>query len=74
LLSAAGRDTLLESSPKAGPVPDLVRRLSFDLKRCPACAGKGKDGRDQTCKRCHGTGDLQPEPAPPPPATLTEDK
>ena len=40
---------------------DLVRRLSFDLKRCPACAGKGKDGRDQVCKHCNGTGENQPQ-------------
>jgi DnaJ-class molecular chaperone len=39
------------------------RRLSFDLKRCPVCAGKGRDGRDKPCKACDGKGEIQPEKA-----------
>ncbi|HSE47604.1 MAG TPA: hypothetical protein VLA96_00180 [Terriglobales bacterium] len=51
---------------------DRLRRLSFDLKRCPACAGKGKDGRDQVCKHCNGTGEVKA--AAEPPATAVEQK
>jgi len=42
----------------SGPTVRIVRRLSTDPSRCPACAGKGRDGRDQTCKACEGKGEI----------------
>ncbi len=42
---------------KSSDQTQIRRRLSSDPRRCPACAGTGKNGRDQTCSRCGGTGD-----------------
>ena len=48
----------------AKKTPNVERRLSTDPRRCPACRGTGKNGRDQACGTCGGSGTVSASVTP----------